>query len=340
LQIWKGAAAIYPFVDRVNRSGIPVYLRVGWYDIFTRDAILLYNNLTVPKRLTVRPIDHSQADASAADLDYAAEAHRWFDRWLKGVDNGIQNEPPIHYYMMGSRKKRAWKSSAVWPPANHDSMRLYFAAGHSGTVNSVNDGMLKAQAPSAPELFDRYIVNYETTSGKKSRWQAINWARDYPAMRANDARGLTYTTAPLPADVVATGHPVLHLWLATDAPDLDAFAYLEEVVDRTGTSAYVTEGNLRASHRKLGTPPFDNLSLPYHSHERSDAATIPTGQPVELAFSLLPTSHVFRAGNRIRVTVTFTDADNFDTPVIQPAPRVRLLRDAAHASFIDLHVSR
>jgi uncharacterized protein len=242
--------------------------------------------------------------------------------------------------MMGSRKKRAWKSSAVWPPANHDSMRLYFAAGHSGTVNSVNDGMLKAQAPSAPELFDRYIVNYETTSGKKSRWQAINWARDYPAMRANDARGLTYTTAPLPADVVATGHPVLHLWLATDAPDLDAFAYLEEVVDRTGTSAYVTEGNLRASHRKLGTPPFDNLSLPYHSHERSDAATIPTGQPVELAFSLLPTSHVFRAGNRIRVTVTFTDADNFDTPVIQPAPRVRLLRDAAHASFIDLHVSR
>ena len=48
-----------------------------------------------------------------------------------------------------------------------------------------------------------------------------------------------------------TGAPIMHLWLATDTPDLDLFVYLEEV-DDTGKPTYITEGNLRASHRKLG----------------------------------------------------------------------------------------
>jgi putative CocE/NonD family hydrolase len=154
-------------------------------------------------------------------------------------------------------------------------------------------------------------------------------------MQANDQKALTYTTPPLETEVEITGHPLVHLWLTADAPDLDAFVYLEEV-DGSGKSAYITEGVLRASHRKLNRAPYNNLGLPFHSHYQSDLQPIPAGQPVELVFSLLSTSHRFPKGSRIRITVAFADADNFETPVIDPAPKLRVLRDQDHASFVKL----
>ena len=100
-------------MDRINRSGVPVYLINGWYDIYARDNFLIYANLTVPKRLLVRPTDHAGIESPGPDIDYGAEAHRWFDYWLKGIDNGIMDEPPIHYYLQGADKAQAWQSTGV-----------------------------------------------------------------------------------------------------------------------------------------------------------------------------------------------------------------------------------
>jgi hypothetical protein len=310
-------------------------MTTGWYDIHTGDMFLWYANLTVPKRLVVRPVDHSEVEEDQFDLDYNAEVHRWFDYWLKGIDNGIMNEPPIYYYVMGASKKEAWQTSAQWPLANQKPARFYFGGGKTGSVASINDGFLSTAPPHDKDAGDAYTVDYSATSGKYSRWYAINWPRNYPNMQANDKKALTFTTLPLEADRMVTGHPVIHLWfVATGAQDLDFFVYLEEVDGNKST--YITEGNLRASHRALNEPPFNNLGLPYHRHYKSGLAPIPEGQPVELVFHLLPTSHLFRAGNRIRITVTCADADNFETPALDPAPKIRLLRNAAHASFVDL----
>ncbi|MBW2358416.1 MAG: CocE/NonD family hydrolase [Deltaproteobacteria bacterium] len=336
--LWK-ILAVYPFIERVNNSGIPVYMTTGWYDIFLGDMFLWYDNLSVPKRLTARPLDHSGMDATQFDLDYEAEAHRWFDYWLKGFDNGIMEEPPIHYYVMGVPKKEAWQKSNQWPLAKQELKRFHFDEGKTGSITSVNDGFLTTESPPAPDAFDVYTVDYTTTSGKKSRWVAVEEEHDYPDMRANDEKALTYTTSPLEADVEVTGHPVAYLWLTTDAPDLDVFVYLEEV-DRDGKSTYITEGTLRASHRKLCQAPFNNLGLPYHSHYQSDLTPIPAGEPFELAFSLLPTSYRFHKESRIRITVVCADADNFDTPVIDPAPKLQLLRGMNHPSFIQLPVAQ
>jgi predicted acyl esterase len=101
---------------------------------------------------------------------------------------------------------------------------------------------------------------------------------------------------------------------------------------------YLTEGNLRASHRKAGRAPYHNLGLPYHSYYQSDLELIPAGNPVELVFSLLPVSYRFHRGSRIRITIAFADADNFETPVIDPAPKLQLLRDINHPSFIQFPI--
>ena len=335
--IWETAFAIYPLIDRVNQAGIPIYLINGWFDLFTRDMFLLYHNLTVPRRLVVRPLDHSQISDDQFDLDLGREAHRWFDYWLKGIDNRIMDEAPIHYYVMGAPKDDAWQTSGQWPLPDQVSTRFYFTGGDTGSVALANDGLLRTEPPGRVGPYDAYKVDYSTGSGGQGRWKAINWGRDYPDMRANDAKALTYTTPPLEADLGVSGHPVVRLWLTTGAPDLDLFVYLEEV-DRGGRSTYVTEGNLRASHRALGEAPFDNLGLPYHDYYETELAPLPAWEPVELVFDLLPTSYQFSEGNRIRVTVALADVDNFDTPALNPPPEVRLLRDMDHASSIDMPV--
>lgn len=338
-KIWEGAANLYPLLDRINKSGIPVYMTTGWYDLFSgaHDMFLWYANLTVLKRLLVRPADHSEVEKDQFDLDFGAEVHRWFDYWLKGIDNGIMKELPIYYYIMGGSNKGAWQTNHQWPLANQKLPRFYFGEGKTGSVASINDGFLRPESPGHKEAADAYTVDYSTTSGKYSRWYAVNWPRNYPNMRANDEKALTYTTPPLESDMEITGHPVIHLWFVTDAPDLDFFVYLEEV-GGSGKSTYITEGNLRSSHRKLSKAPYNNLGLPYHTHYRSDLEPIPAGKPVELILNLLPTSYRFPKGSRIRITVAFADADNFETPVLNPAPKIKLLRDTAHASFIELPV--
>jgi len=238
---------------------------------------------------------------------------------------------------MGTAKDDAWQTTDEWPPAGVELARFYLGEGETGSVASINDGFLHGEPPGSDTAHDIYPVDYTTTTGEHSRWRAINWPRDYPDMRANDEKALTYTTPPLETDLRVTGHPVAHLWLSTGAPDLDLFVYLEEV-DSRGRATYITEGNLRASHRAQGEAPFENLGLPYHSHYESDLAAIPSGEPVELVLDLLPTSYLFRAGNRIRITVAFADAGSFQTPLLNPSPEVRLLRDADHASFVDLPI--
>jgi putative CocE/NonD family hydrolase len=335
-KLWQDVG-LYSLFDRINDSGVAVYVSAGWYDLFVRDSLLWQANLTTPHRLHVRPLFHTDLGKTGADLDFGAEAHRWFDYCLKGLDNGIMDEPPIRYYVMGAPKATTWRVAEQWPLAGTQRTRFYLAQGPSGSVNSVNDGFLRTQSPTDADGADVYTVDYSTTSGADARWSAVVKEGKYPAQRANDEKALTYTTAPLERDMEAIGHPIVHLWLTTEAPDLDLFVYLEEV-DVQGNVAYVTEGNLRASHRAVDEAPFDNLGLPYHRSYKEDVAPVPAGEPVELVFDLLPTARRFHQGTRIRVAVTCADADNFDTPLLDPAPRVHLLRSVVHASFVELPI--
>ena len=322
-KVWLDSMAHPPFMDRVKAARVPTYMVAGWYDLFVRDMFILYANLSAPKRLLVRPLDHSSIEKNQFDLDFGVEAHRWFDYWLKGIDNGMMDEPPIHYYLLGSPAKEAWKSAEAWPLEKVENKKFYFGPA------------LVPEPPSVPGLSDTYRVDYSTTTGPLSRWTAVNWGHKYPNMRTNDAKALTYTSAPLESSVQVNGHPGAHLWLRTGAPDLDVFIYLEEV-DKEGNSTYVTEGNLRASHRALGNATFENFGLPWHNHYQTEVKDIPPEEPVELVFDLLPTAFEFSKGKRIRLVIAFADADNFDTPVIDPAPLVHILRGKQYPSLVEL----
>lgn len=324
------------YIKEINESGVAIYTIGGWYDLWPRDALLWFANLKTPQRLMIGAWYHQM---SSEEYD-VAERLRWFDYWLKGIDNGITKEPRIWYYTINAPEGKEWRSTDVFPLPNQKPANFYFQAGKSNSVSSVNDGRLTTNAPKSKTAFDTYKVDYTTTSGKPSRWTngyGVGSAGfRYPNLSVNDEKGLTYTTEILTNDLEVTGHPITHLWISSTATDGDFFVYLEDI-DEKGISHYVTEGALRASHRKLSEAPFNNLGLPYHRSFAEDLLKL-NGNAVELVFDLHPTSYIFKKGHRLRVTVTCADKDNTLTPEINPTPMVKIYRDALKASYIVLPV--
>ena len=323
------------YLKEIRNSGVPVYHWAGWYDMFPKDALLWYSNLTNPQKIVIGPWAHPHLGS----LDLATEELRWYDYWLKGIDNGVMSEAPIYYYTMGEGNKSGWHSAWQWPLPEQKLTNYYFDGTKAGSVDSVNDGSLSPALPATTAGVDEYSVAYSTTSGTATRWTAGYDVMSpvYPStLMFSDEKGLTYTAPPLTAEVEVTGHPVVHLWVTSSARDVDFFVYLEDISEAR-YSKYVTEGNLRASHRAISTAPYEYLGLPYQRSYAEDIADLPD-QPVELVFDLLPTSYVFDAGHRIRVTITGADKDTALTPQVDPPPTVHLYRGADHASYVVLPI--
>lgn len=332
----KGAGAVYrdnspsSLIDRVNRSGVAVYQRAGWFDMYPRDMLLWFNNLEVPKKIVIGPWNHYQSDG----MDRATEMLRWYDYWLKDIDNGIMAEPPVLYGVIGLPRDESLRWSNKWPPAQTHSATCYLSEGPSGSISSVNDGRLGTEASTSGA--DRYKVDYTATSGARSRW--TGGAPAYPDMTANDLKALTYTTAVLTEDIEIAGHPVVHLWIQCSADDIDFFAYIEEV-EPDGRATYITDGCLRASHRRLSVPPHSRMGLPYHRGFAQDRESLPD-EPCEIVFDLYPTANLFEAGHRMRLSITCADCDNNQTPKVNPAPEVTIFRDSERPSRILIPVSK
>lgn len=326
-----GLNSLSSYTDAINASGVAIYQVGGWFDMYTTDPLLWFANLTVPNKLVMPPWDHQ-----GWENWLPVERLRWFDYWLKGIDNGIMDEPPLRYFVMGVNE---WRTTDAWPLPTEQRTPFYMAAGPSGSVVSVNDGLLSLDPPGDAAAWDEYTVDYTTTMGPANRYAAGRGGEfGFPNLLRNDQRALTYTTPALDEALEITGHPVAHLWITAATPDVDVFVYLEDVSLNRTRVVYVTEGKLRASHRALADPPWDNLGLPWHRSNEADVVPLPEGEPVELVFDLKPVSVVFPAGHHLRITITGADADTFETPHLTPPPVISLYRDAEHASYIDLPV--
>lgn len=301
-------------IDEIRASGVAIYQQAGWFDTFPRDAVVMFRNLDNPQKMVIGPWFHTQSFA----VDWDAEYLRWFDYWLKGIDNGVMDEDPIHYYVMGAPEETAWRSAKTWPLPEERRVPYFLAEGPSGSIDSIHDGSLDRASDEAARV-DEYQVDPRTSVGPINRWTAAvgQAGRDprYRDQQDNDRRCLTYTTRPLENDTLVTGHPIAHLWIEATENDVDLFLYLEEVLP-DGTSNYVTEGSLRASHRRLVEPPHERFGLPYHRSDRGDVMPLPE-EPVELVIDLQPTSNLFDRGHRMRLTIAGADHETCETPVTE-----------------------
>jgi putative CocE/NonD family hydrolase len=313
----------------------------GWYDLFPMETTNWFTNLKPlgnPQRMVLGPWWHCEWYGSEL-WDTLGDHQRWFDRYLKGIRNGIDTEPPIAYYVINAPKGREWKRAAAWPLPNARLSSLYFGA-PAGTGVSLNNGKLVTTAPKG-EGVDQVTADYTiSTTDLSSRYQPSVPLKSRDAANLNtnklDAKSLTWTSTSYARNTEITGVPQVNLWASSTANDQDFFVYLS-VVRSDGSTTLVTDGGIRASNRKLRIPPYDNQGVPWHGTYLNDQQLLVPGQPVKLEFGLNPTSFMVRAGERVRVTINFYDPD-WDTQVLNPAPQVSILRDKAYPSSISLPV--
>ncbi len=295
----------------IEKSGAAVLGVSGWWDGgYAHAAVKRFR--TLPNRggrLLLGPWNHGgdqRPDPLEAtrdsEFDDAAELLRFFDFHLKGAANGWDSEPPVTWFTTG---ENAWKHASAWPPPA--TVTPFFLA----------ENRELTRAPADARGSDEYLVDHESTTGTSSRWHALGeptWT-EYGDRAAADQHNLVYESAPLPYDVEVTGHPVLHLALRADGTDAVVFAYLEDV-EPDGRVGYVGEGQFRAIHRRPrpATEAPYALGVPYHSFRRADARALVPGESAELTFDLLPISHRFRKGHRIRLALAGADRDQFQAP--------------------------
>jgi len=322
------------FAQAMQASRAAVYSYDGWFDAaYVHGAIKRYLSVRTPRsRLTLGPWAHGGvqnfspfAAAASEPFDQVGELLRFFDYHLKGIDTGIEGEPPVHYFTMGEEK---WKAAETWPPPGLQAVTYYLAARN----------LLAPNRP-AGDGFDTYRTDSTVGTGSRTRWDGITGgfpvSHTYTDRRRTDERLLTYTSTPFEQDTEVTGHPIVTLYLSSTGIDGAVFAYLEDV-DPDGRVFAVTEGQLRAVHRKLSAAaPYPDV-VPYHSFKRADALPLIPGAVVELVFDLLPTSYLFRRGHSVRLALAGADRDHFAT--FPGTPTLQVYRSRQHASHIELPV--
>jgi predicted acyl esterase len=248
---------------------IPAYCASGWWafaHMHLRGAFRNYAGLPGPTKLYIE----SRVEAAAPmDDGYNAEVVRWYDHWLKGIDNGIMDEPPIRIHVRGL----GFRDESEWPLARTEWTPYYLRR-------------WRVLSPE-PESVDGYPDVFVQQAPQET----------------DQVAEVRFETPPLLDSLEVTGPVALYLHAAIDATDTNWIVALADVA-ADGRVVELTRGYLKASHRKLDTS-LSEPWLPYHPH--TGAEPVEPGKVYEYAIELSPMANVFPAGHRIRLSISAMD---------------------------------
>ena len=340
--------------DRYDRVTAPAFQQGGWYDAYPGSCLRIHEGMTgeaatsrarEQTRTLIGPWSHEVPETrTVGDLDFGPgafvdvreEERRWFDWQLRGIDDGIGDEPPLRWFTTGANR---WRTGATWPPPGSETARWYLRGG--GRADRDDDARLDRDPPGnePPDRFDYDPRDPAPSLGGNLSSRLLTTHAETP-MRGGpveqapiERRGdvLVYTSLPLARDIEVTGAVELVLYAASSARDTDFVARVTDV-DPAGASHVLTEGILRARHR--------------HGLNRTDL--LEPNEVAEFVIRLYPMSHVFRAGHRIRLQVTSSCFPRFSRNLntgedVATGTRMRTARNTvlhtgAHPSHLRLTV--
>jgi putative CocE/NonD family hydrolase len=263
--------------------------------------------LTLPNRhrhLVLGPWDHGARinvspwrDDPSPRFALTGEILRFFDHYLMQRATGLEAESHVHFFSMHNE---AWHEAAAWPPL--PARKQLHPSGGFTLADKETEGT------------DTHRVDFGRGTGNSTRYERLagyDTRNYYVDWQGRDDGMLSWTSAPLERAGLLAGHAVLTIRFAADTKDCAVHAYLSEV-EADGTVRYVSEGMLRALHRKERQPPPEyRAAWPWRSYSRADAVPLVPGEPVTMRFPLLPTAWGFAKGSRIRLSITGADADHF-----------------------------
>jgi putative CocE/NonD family hydrolase len=236
-------------------------------------------------------------------IDLYALYLRWMDRWLKGIENGVENEPPLRLFMMG---KNIWRTADKWPLPETQWTPFYLRSG--GRANSLfGDGTLATGMPGGGEPADRYTYNPEDpvpTLGMDPNGEVA--PLDHRPVEYRDDV-LVYSTEALEEELEVTGPIQASVYASSSALDTDWTVKLLDVYP-DGKAVNLWDGILRARYRdpaaiRAGVPSpgqFENPEL------------LEPGKIYRFFIEVGVVSNVFLKGHKIRVEVSSSNFPRFD----------------------------
>ncbi len=298
---------------------VPGFWFMSWYDVSVGPNLAAYNHVRrtarreiaeqqyaviaptlhcAYKRATEKTIvgERSMGDAR---LNYDELTWAWFDRFLRGEENGILTKmPKVRYFTMGSN---IWQSSETWPPAGARPLTLYLGSG--GRANTLNGDGALGEAPPAMDQPDRFT--YDPMNPVPSYGGNVCCTGNAIAGGSYDQRRLeerpdvlVYSSAPLSQGMEVSGPIEVTLYVSSDAKDTDFTVKLIDVdVDVDGRAWNLDETIQRMRYRNG----YDK-SLVWMEKEKVYKVTL---QP-------MVTSNFFKAGHRLRLEVSSSNFPRFD----------------------------
>lgn len=278
-----------------------VYAVGGWGDAYTNAIPRLMEGLQCPKKGLIGPWSHGYPYVAipGPQIGFLQECLRWWDYWLKGVDNGIMDEPMFRAWVQDSvvpssyydERPGRWVAETQWPYPDLQTHEYF-----------LGDGILKDKAGSDVELSFR---GSQFNGSGAGLWCPYGEAIDFPTdQRTEDGLSLTFTSSPMSEDVILLGYPKVQLNLASDQPNALVVVRLCDV-SPTGESLLVSRGFLNLTHRE--------------SHE--EIAPLQPGKFYQVTIPMDVAGHRLPAGHHWRLSISPTY-----WPMAWPSPKVVDLR--------------
>jgi uncharacterized protein len=228
---------------------------------------------------------------------------RFLDYWLKGVDNGVMNEPPVKLAIRKGNDEVEWRHEHEWPLARTQWTKFYFDLSNAADGKEPRIGVLTKDKPAKASAGTYPATSLGTMGSTSAASSQVMGGGIRPGM------GIALETPPLSEDIEVTGPLAASFWVSSETEDMDLFLTLrnfdaggKEIMEtgQQGRPVPVAKGWLRVSHRELD-PELTLPYRPYHRHKRR--LFLKPGEIVRVDVEIWPTSMVFKKGHRIRLDV-------------------------------------
>lgn len=326
---------LYNYKDKIEKANVNTYTKVGWMDAAVAEgALQKYLTFNTPQILVIYPAGHLSSeyvDPFGRTISITREEKKkaldtfydYFDKHLK--NDGGKEQRKIRYYTYGENK---WRETSIWPPQYLKNQKWYFAS----------EGELANEFPLEETGSDKYKVDFTATTGFSNRWLAqMGQSVQYEDRKDEDKKLLTYTSIPFEQDTEVTGSPTVTMYVVSTHIDGAFHVYLEDVAP-DGRVSYLTEGLLRAIHRKKcdpATASFIPLGV-YHSYKEADSMPLVPGEITEIAITMYPISTVFRKGHSMRIAIAGHDHSMNNKYPKEGTPILTFERNSVFPSNIEI----
>ncbi|MEU1904412.1 CocE/NonD family hydrolase [Streptomyces hygroscopicus] len=300
----------------------PVLASSGWADGYSNAVTRLLGHLDVPRKGLIGPWSHKYPHLGEPGpaIGYLQEVVRWWDHWLKGVDNGVMDGPMLRTWMQDSvppstsyeERPGRWVSEPQWPSPNVEPVAHPLTRHRIGDPGDTPPG----QEPHGAALTVQSPLSVGQFAGK---WASYNAPPDLPYdQREEDGGSLVFDTEALTERVEILGSPSVELELSVSEPVAMVAARLSDVAP-DGRATRVTYGLLNLTHRDaIGTP-----------------EPLEPGRRYRARVQLNGVAQAFPPGHRIRLSLSTSY-----WPLAWPPPKPVLLSVYEGASTLTLPVRR